>query len=101
MTEKTITFTPKAQLRKGAWLLGTGLRLTSRALAKMFDNSIHRYPYAYLLLILLTATVTAYYNIGQARAERDRIGKEYYELQRRIGQIHKATVQERETTINQ
>ena len=96
MTEKTITFTPKAQLRKGAWLLGKGLNMTSKALAKMFDNSIHRHPYAYVIIILLTAFVTAYYNIGQARAERDRIGKEYYELQRRIGQIHKATVQENE-----
>ena len=62
----------------------------------MFDNSIHSYPYAYVIIILFTAFVTAYYNIGQARAERDRIGKEYYELQRRIGQIHKATVQEGE-----
>lgn len=94
MTEKTITFTPKAQLRKGAWLLGKGLRLTSKALAKMFDNSIHRHPYAYVIIILLTAFVTAYYNIGQARAERDKAAKDYYELQRRIGQIHKATVQE-------
>ncbi len=101
MTEKTITFTPEAQLRKGVWLLGTGLRLTARALARMFDNSIHRYPYAYLLLILLTATVTAFYNIGQARAERDKAAKDYYELQRRTGQLPEATVQERETAINQ
>lgn len=94
MTEKTITFTPEAQLRKGAWLLGKGLRLTGRALGRMFDSSVHRYPYAYVLAILLAATVTAFYNIGQARAERDKANKEYYELQRRTGQLPGATVQE-------
>ncbi len=87
MTEKTITFTPKAQLRKGTWLLAKGLRLTARALARMFDDSIHRYPYAYVGIILLASVLTAYLNIGQARAERDKANKEYYELQRRMANM--------------
>ncbi len=87
MTENTITFTPTAQLRKGLCLLGKGFGLTGKALARMFDNSIHRYPYAYVFIILIVATVTAFVNIGQARAERDRLNKEYYELQKKVSQL--------------
>lgn len=81
--EKTITITPWAELRKGVVLLGVAIVTIVRGIVRLFDHSVHRYPYPWLLLILFSSCLTSFVCIGQARAERDILNKKYYLLQQK------------------
>lgn len=84
MTTETITFTPFAELKKGVFLLGRGFATIFRALTHLFDLSVHKYPYPWLLLVLGVSCLTAFVSIGQARAERDSLNKQNYELKQKV-----------------
>ncbi len=84
MTTETITFTPKAELKKGAFLLGRALVTLFKGMAHLIDQSVHRYPYPWLLAILFATCITSFVCIGKARAERDSLNKHNYELQQKV-----------------
>lgn len=84
MTKETITFSPTAELRKGVFLLGRALVTIFKAITHLFDYSVHKYPYPWLLLILFSTYLTSFICIGQARAERDSLNKQNYELQKKV-----------------
>lgn len=84
MTTETITFTPKAELKKGVFLLGRAFVTIFKGATHLIDQSLHRYPYPWLLLILLATCITSFVCIGKARAERDRLNKQNYELQQKV-----------------
>lgn len=84
MTTDTITFTPRAELKKGVFLLGHALLTISKAVAHLIDQSVRKYPYVWLLLVITSATLTSLACIGQARAERDSLNKKNYELQQKV-----------------
>ncbi len=84
MTTETITFTPKAELKKGVFLLGKAIVTIFRGLAHLVDQSVHKYPYPWLFLIILPTCITSFVCIGNARAERDSLNKRNYELQQKV-----------------
>lgn len=57
----------------------TGLVL--RNIIKAIDKAAHRFPWAFIVSILLVSILTSYVCIGQARAERDKYNKEAAHLQ--------------------
>lgn len=87
MTETTITFTPLAQAKKGLALLGQGFVLLGKGIGRMTDNSIHKWPYAWLLILVLCGVTTCYYNLAKARLERDALNKQNYVLHQQIDSL--------------
>ncbi len=84
MTTETITFTPKQELKKGMFLLVRAVATIFKGAAHLIDLSVHRYPYLWVLLILFTTFITSFVCIGRARAERDSLNKQNYELQQKV-----------------
>ena len=87
MTEQTITFTPSASLRKGLKLIAKGIWLTVASIGRLIDASIRRFPYVWIATILIASVVIAHVNIGKARAERDRLNKQNYELTQKVEKL--------------
>ncbi len=87
MTEQTITFTPSASLRKGLKLIAKGICLTVGSIGRLLDACIRRFPYAWIATILIASVVIAHVNIGKARAERDRLNKQNYELTQKVEKL--------------
>lgn len=87
MTEQTITFTPSASLRKGLKLIAKGIWLTIGSIGRLLDTCIRRFPYVWIVTILIASVITAYVNIGKARAERDRLNKQNYELTQKVEKL--------------
>lgn len=84
MTEKTITFTPKAELKKGFTCLFKGFVLIIKAIGKLINHAVCKYPWLFIVLILLVAILVSFVFIGKARSERDAVNKQNYELQQKI-----------------
>ena len=87
MTEQTITFTPSASLRKGLKLITKGIWLTVGSIGRLLDACIRRFPYVWIVTILIASVVIAHVNIGKARAERDRLNKQNYELTQKVEKL--------------
>ena len=87
MTEQTITFTPSASLRKGLKLIAKGIWLTVGSIGQLLDACIRRFPYVWIATILIASVVIAHVNIGKARAERDRLNKQNYELTQKVEKL--------------
>ena len=87
MTEQTITFTPSASLRKGLKLIANGIWLTVGSIGRLLDACIRRFPYVWIVTILIASVVIAHVNIGKARAERDRLNKQNYELTQKVEKL--------------
>ena len=87
MTEQTITFTPSASLRKGLKLIAKGICLTVGSIGRLLDACIRRFPYVWIVTILIASVVIAHVNIGKARAERDRLNKQNYELTQKVEKL--------------
>lgn len=87
MTEQTITFTPSASLRKGLKLIVKGIWLTVGSIGRLLDACIRRFPYVWIVTILIVSVVIAHVNIGKARAERDRLNKQNYELTQKVEKL--------------
>lgn len=87
MTEQTITFTPQADLRKGLYTVGRGLAIIVKAVAGIFNASVHRHPYPYLLVVVILSAVFSAVCIISARAERDAALKKQYHLQQQVEQL--------------
>ena len=87
MKAETITFRPSSELRQGLCLLGQGFAKTSKAIGTLLNKSAHRFPYAWIFVTVLAAVIVSVVNIGQARAERDRLNKENYELREKLQSV--------------
>lgn len=48
------------------------------------NKAAHKYPWAFIIPILLAATVISVINIGQARAERDNYNRQLIEVQQSL-----------------
>ena len=84
MTEKTITFTPKAELKKGFFCLLRGFVLIFRSIGRLMDHAVRRYPWAFLVTTVLISVILCFFFVGKARSERDATSKRNYELQQKI-----------------
>ncbi len=84
MNQETITFTNKAEMCKGFVMMWQGIKTAFAAIGRIVDAAIHRYPYPFIFITILVAVVVSVVNIGQARAERDALTKDNYELQQKL-----------------
>lgn len=48
---------------------------------------IRRYPFAALFIVVFTAVICSYVEIGKARAERDKLSHELYVMKQKIEQL--------------
>lgn len=87
MTTDTITFTDKSDLRKGLYLLWQGIVTMYKATIHILNKSAHRWPYAWIFIAILIAAIISIVNIGKARAERDALNKENYELRQKLASV--------------
>ncbi len=97
MTERTITFTPEAELRKGLYSLAHGFRLTATGTVKIYDKSVRKYPYAHIVAILIVSLIISFLSVAGARQERDAATKRNYELTKRIETLENAIEARKET----
>lgn len=88
MKQETITFTDTAKMRKGFCLIGQGIKTAASAIGGITDAFIHRYPYPFIIATIIAATLIAVVNIGKARAERDRLNRQCYELQQKLDSVY-------------
>lgn len=98
MTEQTITFTPEAGLRKGFIILLHGISLIAASSAKIFDKSVHRFPYAYIIATLLASLLASFVCIAGARQERDAAAKRAYTFEQRLDSITMINEARKETS---
>lgn len=54
------------------------------------NKAAHRFPWAFVIGVLLASTVTSFVLIGQARAERDSYNKENYQLTQELSKYKAA-----------
>lgn len=87
MTEKTITFTPKAELKKGGHLLIKGFAFLCFGFIHATNAFVRRYPYAVVIIVILVSFIVSMIEIGKARSERDALNKQNYELQQKMDTI--------------
>ncbi len=87
MKQQTITFTPESDLRKGLYTLAQGLKLVIVSLARIFNKSVYKYPYAYIVATLIASLTLSFIFIANARQERDAVNKKNYELQKKVEQL--------------
>lgn len=89
MKQKTITFTNtnSAKMCAGFGLMWQGTKTAASAIGAIIDNALHRYPYPFIFVTVIAATLVAVVNIGKARAERDSLNKQCYELQQKLESV--------------
>ena len=76
--------TPVERLKEGNRYFIKGVANIGYALCSMVNSSVKRYPYFYVLGILVISIITSVVLIGQARSERDALNKKNYELQQKL-----------------
>lgn len=52
--------------------------------ARAINNAAHKWPWAFIVVILLASFLTSFVMIGNARAERDEYSKTSYQLQQSL-----------------
>ena len=67
--------------REAIRLIAVYTMVVIRNTAQTIDRSAHRHPWAYIIAIIIAATIISYAAIGQARAERDSYNHQYILLQ--------------------
>lgn len=78
MAQKTdINFIPNLTTMECFKLIGKALRTITKNTARVINKAVYRYPWYFIVAILLGAFVISYINITEARAERDKYNKEY------------------------
>lgn len=87
MTEKTIAFTPKAELKKGIHLLIKGIAFLCFGFAHAINAFVRRFPYVVVIVVIFISFIISMIEIGKARSERDALNKQNYELQQKIDTI--------------
>ena len=74
-------------MRKGLKLIAKGIWLTVDSIGRLLDACIRRFPYVWIVTILIASIIIAHVNIGKARAERDRLNKQNYELTQKVEKL--------------
>jgi uncharacterized membrane protein (DUF485 family) len=58
-------------------LIGKALWTITKNTARAINKAVYRYPWIFIVAILIVAFIISYINITEARAERDKYNKEY------------------------
>lgn len=86
----TIDFTQNVTTTEAFKYIGRFTAVIVRNVSKAIDKAAHRWPWAFIIVVLLASTVTSFTLIGQARAERDHYNKENYQLTQELSKYKAA-----------
>lgn len=90
----TIDFTQNVTTSEAFRYIGRFTAVIIRNVCRAIDKAAHRWPWAFIIVVLLASTVTGFVFIGQARAERDHYNKENYQLTQEISKYKAALGEE-------
>lgn len=78
MAQKTdISFIPNLTTKECFKLIGKALWTITKNTGRTINKAVYRYPWIFIVAIMLIAFVVSYINIAEARTERDKYNKEY------------------------
>lgn len=87
MAQKTdISFIPNLTTMECFKLIGKALWTITKNTARAINKAVYRYPWIFIVAILIVAFVISYINIVEARVERDKYNKEYTEVETQLEQ---------------
>lgn len=87
MAQKTdISFIPNLTTMECFKLIGKALWTIIKNTGRAINKAVYRYPWLFILAILIVAFVISYINIVEARGERDKYIKEYTEVETQLEQ---------------
>lgn len=78
MVQKTdISFIPNLTTLECFKLIGKALWTIIKNTGRAINKAVYRYPWLFIIAIMLGAIIISYINIAEARNERDKYNKEY------------------------
>lgn len=78
MVQKTdISFIPNLTTMECFKLIGKALWTIIKNTGRAINKAVYRYPWFFIIAIMLGAFIISYINIAEARTERDKYNKEY------------------------
>lgn len=78
MAQKTdISFIPNLTTLECFKLIGKALWTIIENTGRAINKAVYRYPWFFIIAIMLGAFIISYINIAEARNERDKYNKEY------------------------
>lgn len=84
MAKIYFTHTP---YREGIQLIYEGCKMICKETARLINNAVHRWPYAFMLAEAAILFILSFASIGQARAERDHAAKQAYKNEQRADSL--------------
>ena len=87
MTKIRFTQSLKTELIDSLIMLRDGFSLFGKVLLRLFDISVHRFPYAYICSIIIGISLYCAVLIMQARSERDAAIKKTYMVQQELDSL--------------
>ena len=87
MAQKTdIGFIPNLTNMECFKLIGKALWTITKNTGRTINKAVYRYPWFFIVAILIVAFIVSYINITEARVERDKYNKEYTEVETQLEQ---------------
>lgn len=78
MAQKTdISFIPNLTTMECFKLIGKALWTIIKNTGRAINKAVYRYPWFFIVAVMLGAIIISYINIAEARTERDKYNKEY------------------------
>ena len=77
----------KTELIDSLIMLRDGFSLLGKVLLRLLDISVHRFPYAYICIIIIGISLYCAVLIMQARSERDAAIKKTYMVQQELDSL--------------
>lgn len=78
MAQKTdISFIPNLTTMECFKLIGKALWTIIKNTGRAINKAVYRYPWFFIIAVMLGAFIISYINIAEARNERDKYNKEY------------------------
>lgn len=78
MARKTdISFIPNLTTMECFKLIGKALWTIIKNTGRAINKAVYRYPWFFIIAVMLGAFIISYINIAEARNERDKYNKEY------------------------
>ena len=87
MAQKTdISFIPNLTTMECFKLIGKALWTITKNTGRAINKAVYRYPWIFIVAILIVAFIVSYINIVESRVERDKYNKEYTEVETQFEQ---------------
>lgn len=98
MSKITFKTTAKTEFRDALVMIKDGVSLFTKVLLRVFNASVYKCPYAYIVGIILAGGTASAMTIMQARAERDAAAKRAYAFEQRLDSITMINEARKETS---